>query len=232
MPLAISVVPSIGSTATSHSGAGAVADLLAVVEHRRLVLLALADDDDAAHRDGADQRAHGVDGRAVAAVLVAAPDPAAGGHRGGLGDPDELEGEVAVRRLRSTASAGGTLSGGVSAGPSDIAVSSRRGRADGAGGRSVRSRRAGPHPVRPAPRSRRWLRTRRRHDRLAGRRGSVASCCGDGLVQPVAGARPASAGRCRRAARRAPTAPATPRATGRRIRAWPTISRSSARAAS
>ena len=98
MPLAISVVPSIGSTATSHSGPLPVADLLAVVEHRRLVLLALADDDDAAHADGADQRAHGVDGGAVAAVLVAAADPAAGGHGGGLGDADQLEGEVAVGR--------------------------------------------------------------------------------------------------------------------------------------
>jgi hypothetical protein len=33
-----------------HFGAFAVADLLAVVEHRRLVLLPLADHDDAAHR--------------------------------------------------------------------------------------------------------------------------------------------------------------------------------------
>ena len=99
MPLAISVVPSIGSTATSQPRALAVADLLAVEQHGRLVLLALADHDDAAHRDGADELAHRVDGRAVAAVLVAAPDPAAGGHRGRLGDPDELHGEVAVGRL-------------------------------------------------------------------------------------------------------------------------------------
>ena len=73
-----------------------VADLLAVVEHRRFVLLALADDDDAVHAHRADEGPHGVDGRAVAAVLVAAADPAAGGHRGRLGDPDQLEGEVAV----------------------------------------------------------------------------------------------------------------------------------------
>ena len=41
-------------------------------------------------------RAHRVDGGAVAAVLVAPADPAAGGHRRGLGDPDELHGQVAV----------------------------------------------------------------------------------------------------------------------------------------
>ena len=34
-----------------------------------------------------------------AAVLVAAADPPAGGHRGGLGDPDQLQREVAVRCL-------------------------------------------------------------------------------------------------------------------------------------
>jgi hypothetical protein len=56
-------------------GALAAADLLAVEQHRRLVLLALADDDDALHRDGADQLAHRVDRRAVAAVLVAAARP-------------------------------------------------------------------------------------------------------------------------------------------------------------
>ena len=79
-------------------GALPVADLLAVVEHRRVVLLALADDDDALHAHRADQRAHRVDRGAVAAVLVAAADPPARGHRGRLGDPHQLEGQVAVRR--------------------------------------------------------------------------------------------------------------------------------------
>ena len=64
-PSAVSRVPSSGSTATSTSGPGAVADLLAVVEHRRLVLLALADHDDAVHRDGVEHRAHRVDRRLV-----------------------------------------------------------------------------------------------------------------------------------------------------------------------
>ena len=79
----------------------AVADVLAVVEHRRLVLLALADHDEAVHRDGAEHVAHGVDGGLVGGLLVAAADEAGGGERGGLGDADELEGEVSVRRRRS-----------------------------------------------------------------------------------------------------------------------------------
>src|SRR6185312_10981973 len=73
-----------------------VTDLFAVVEHGRFVLLALTDDDDALHRHGRHELAHRVDGSGVGAVLVAAADPAPGGHRGGLGDPDKLQGEVAV----------------------------------------------------------------------------------------------------------------------------------------
>ena len=74
----------------------AVADLLAVVEHRRLVLLALADDDGAVHRDRVEDVAHRVDGGLVGGDLVAAADPAGRGEGGGLGDADELEREVAV----------------------------------------------------------------------------------------------------------------------------------------
>ncbi len=80
-------------------GSGAVADLLAVVEHRRVVLLALADDHGAVHADGRDQHPHGVDRHPVGAVLVAAAHPAAGGHGSGLGDPHELQGQVAVGGL-------------------------------------------------------------------------------------------------------------------------------------
>ena len=75
----------------------AVADVLAVVEHRRFVFLALADHDDAAHGDRVHQLADRVDGRAVATLFVAAAHPAAGGHGACFGDPDKLEGEVAVR---------------------------------------------------------------------------------------------------------------------------------------
>ncbi len=71
-------------------------DVLAVKEHRRFVLLAFADHDDAVHADGVEHRAHRVDGGLVGRVLVAAPDPAAGAHRGSLGHAHELEREVAV----------------------------------------------------------------------------------------------------------------------------------------
>ena len=81
-------------------GRAAVADLLAVVEHRRLVLLALADHDDAVHRHGVQREAHRVDGGLVGRLLVAAADPARGGQRGGLGDAHQLEREVAVGRAR------------------------------------------------------------------------------------------------------------------------------------
>src|SRR6478736_2516918 len=78
-------------------GAGAVTDLLAVEEHRRVVLLTLPDDDDPAHADGRDHRAHGLDGGTVCLVLLAAADPTASGHGCRLGHPDQLESEVAIR---------------------------------------------------------------------------------------------------------------------------------------
>ncbi|MCS7006982.1 MAG: hypothetical protein NZL88_05455 [Gaiellaceae bacterium] len=74
-----------------------VTHLLAVVEHRRLVLLPLADDDDTSHGDGVEEETHRVHGRLVGGDLVAAPDPARREGRGSLRHPDELEREVAVR---------------------------------------------------------------------------------------------------------------------------------------
>ena len=70
--------------------------MLAVVQHRRLVLLALADHDDAVHHDGVEHRAHRVHGGLVGGVLVTAPDPPARAHRGSFRHTDELEGQVAV----------------------------------------------------------------------------------------------------------------------------------------
>ena len=77
----------------------AVTDLLPVEEHRRVVLLALADDDDPVHRHAGQHGPHGLDGRAVGSELVAAAHPAAGRHGGRLGDPHEVHGEVAVGGL-------------------------------------------------------------------------------------------------------------------------------------
>ena len=73
-------------------------DLLADVEHRRLVALALADDDGAVDRHGVELAPHGLDGRLVRAVAVALA------HRVGAGDgrlfdhAQELEGEVGFHR--------------------------------------------------------------------------------------------------------------------------------------
>src|SRR6185312_5447230 len=80
----------------------AVADLLAVVEHWSLVLLALPDHDDAVHLDRLEHAAHAVHGGLVGGLLVAFSDQRGARERGRLGDPDELQGEVAVgyRRLR------------------------------------------------------------------------------------------------------------------------------------
>jgi hypothetical protein len=74
------------------------ADRLAVEEHRRLVLLSLADHDDAVHLDGAEHQAHRVDRGLVGQLLLAPADPARGGHRRRLGDPNQLEREIAVGR--------------------------------------------------------------------------------------------------------------------------------------
>ena len=81
------------------AGPLAVADLLAVEQHGRLVLLALADHDGAVHRDAVDHEPHRVDGGPVGGQLVAAADPAARGQRGGLRHADQLHREVAVGAL-------------------------------------------------------------------------------------------------------------------------------------
>ena len=60
----------------------ALADLLAVVEHRGVVLLALADDDLAQHVRLAEGEAHRLGGGAVGGLAVAAPGPQVGRHRG------------------------------------------------------------------------------------------------------------------------------------------------------
>jgi hypothetical protein len=83
--------------------------MLAVVQHRGVVLLALSDHHDTAHLDRVDELSHGVDGRPVATFLVAAPYPPAGRHGGGLGDADQVEGDVAVEILGNPSGHGGLL---------------------------------------------------------------------------------------------------------------------------
>jgi hypothetical protein len=81
------------------------ADLLAVEEHGRLVLLALADHHDTVHRHALQHQAHGVDRRTVGSLLVASADPPARCQGGRLGDPRQLECEVAIGSLSLSAHA-------------------------------------------------------------------------------------------------------------------------------
>ena len=85
-------------------GRRAVADALAVVEHRRLVLLALADHDGAVHLHAVEHEPHRVDRGLVGALLVAHADEPRRGERRGLGRAHELEGQVAVRPVVASAS--------------------------------------------------------------------------------------------------------------------------------
>ena len=69
----------------------AAADLLADVEHRRFVALALADHHRAGQRQLVERRAHRLDRRSVGGIIVAAPDPFRRGDGRGLGDSDHFE---------------------------------------------------------------------------------------------------------------------------------------------
>ena len=73
------------------------AHALVVEEHRRLVLLALTDHDDALHGDRVDHPAHEVDRCRVGSVLVPSADPPGGAHRSRLRHAHELERQVPVR---------------------------------------------------------------------------------------------------------------------------------------
>ena len=72
------------------------ANMLAVVEHRRVVFLALADDDEPVEVDGAQERAHGIDRCAIGGQLVAAADVGHRANGGSLGRAHEFHAEVAV----------------------------------------------------------------------------------------------------------------------------------------
>ena len=76
--------------------AAAGADLLADEQHRRLVALALADDDGAVDRQIVQFAAHGVDRCLVGRLLVAAAAQPRRRHRSALGDPCHLQRESAV----------------------------------------------------------------------------------------------------------------------------------------
>jgi len=81
-----------------HLGLHAVADLLAEVQHRRLVLLTLPDHDGPEHVHGGQRRAHRVHGALVQVFMVAPALQRRGRERRLLGHPQQLEGQVAIQR--------------------------------------------------------------------------------------------------------------------------------------
>ena len=95
-PLAAIVVPSSGSRAMSILGPLPGADLLADVEHRRLVALALADHHGAVDVEHVERLAHRVDGGLVGGLLVAVADQPGAGEGRGLGHADGVQRQVAV----------------------------------------------------------------------------------------------------------------------------------------
>ena len=70
------------------------------VEHRRLVALALADDDGAVDANGVERFSHRIDGGLVGRFFVAATHPSRARESGGFGDANEFECEVAVHAGR------------------------------------------------------------------------------------------------------------------------------------
>jgi hypothetical protein len=97
--LAVMVVPSSGSSAMSIRGrCPAPADLLADIEHRRLVALAFADHDGAVHSSCVQRSAHRFDGGMVGRLLIAAPDQLRGRNRRRFGDPHHFQNEHAIER--------------------------------------------------------------------------------------------------------------------------------------
>jgi hypothetical protein len=75
------------------------ADLLADVQHRRLVAFALADDDRARHVELVHRPAHRLGRRAIGLMPVAPAHVPRGCDRGRLRDPDHLEGEKLFQGL-------------------------------------------------------------------------------------------------------------------------------------
>ena len=79
-----------------EGGAGAVADVLAVVQHGGLVLLALADDHGTVEVDGGEAVAHGVDSCAVRKILFARANPGTGCDGCGFGSAHQFHCQVTV----------------------------------------------------------------------------------------------------------------------------------------
>ena len=110
-PWATRFVPSSGSTAMSIAGTSSRSSpvrptSLADVQHRRLVALALADDDRAGELDLVHRPAHRLGRRAGRPRPVAAAHEPGGRDRRRLGDPDHLEREQLFHQRSLTAHRG------------------------------------------------------------------------------------------------------------------------------
>jgi hypothetical protein len=81
------------------SGADGAADLLADIQHRRFVALALADDDGAVEVELVQRVAHRLDRSGIGGMLVAAADLLSRRDRCIFGHPDHFEDENPVERL-------------------------------------------------------------------------------------------------------------------------------------
>ena len=75
------------------------ADPLADEQHRRLVALALADDDGAVDVERVQGGAHRLDRGCVGGLLVAAADQLRGGDRRRLGDADHLQHQHPIENM-------------------------------------------------------------------------------------------------------------------------------------
>ena len=79
-----------------EGGTGAVADVLAVVQHGSLVLLAFTDDDGAVEVDGGEAVTHCVYGCTICEVLFACADPGACSNCCSFSRADQFHCEVAI----------------------------------------------------------------------------------------------------------------------------------------
>jgi hypothetical protein len=82
-------------------GALAQADLLADVQHRRFVALALADHHHAIHLDVVERGAHGVHGKLVGLLFIATAAQGGSGNGGSLRHAGNLDGQDTVQHVLS-----------------------------------------------------------------------------------------------------------------------------------
>ena len=75
---------------------GAVADVLSVEEHRRLILLTLADYNDTVHRNRVEHKAHRVNGGLIGSQLVAHAHQSRRRERSGFGYAHQFKGEISI----------------------------------------------------------------------------------------------------------------------------------------